>query len=161
MPYAASTRRHRSICQGSAVCFAMPDRVSGSCVLLMALPCLKPSPLYRPRDPQASDPWRLIGTVPIEADGSVWIEVPANTPLHFELLDLNERPLVHETAFNNVAPGEVLSCVGCHEPKATTPPQTAAAPTALKHPPHRALPQRNDLIYMGQPERSYSVMYRK
>ena len=26
----------------------------------MGLPCLKPLPLYRPRDPQASDLWRLL-----------------------------------------------------------------------------------------------------
>jgi len=26
----------------------------------MAQPCLKPVPLYRPHDPQASDLWRLI-----------------------------------------------------------------------------------------------------
>ncbi len=103
---------------------------------------------------------RVIGTVPIEPDGSVRIEVPANTPLHFQLLDVDERPLVHETAFNNVAAGEVLSCIGCHEPKGTTPPR-AAAPMALKHLPHRTLPQRNDLIFMGQVERSYSVLYRK
>jgi hypothetical protein len=30
------------------------------CVLLMAQPCLQLSPLYRPRDPQASDLWDLI-----------------------------------------------------------------------------------------------------
>lgn len=103
---------------------------------------------------------RVIGTVPIEADGSVRITVPANTPLHFQLLDVDERPLVHETAFNNVAPGEVLSCVGCHERKGASPPPSAV-PLALGHPPQPALPQLNDLIYMGQPERSYSVMYRK
>ena len=103
---------------------------------------------------------RVIGTVPIEADGSVRIEVPANRPLHFQLLDVDERPLVHETAFNNVAAGEVLSCIGCHEPKGTAPPR-AAAPIALQHVPHRTLPQRNDLIFMGQPQRSYSVLYRK
>ena len=28
--------------------------------LVMALACLKPLPLYRPRDPRASDLWRLM-----------------------------------------------------------------------------------------------------
>ncbi|MFV2068295.1 MAG: HEAT repeat domain-containing protein [Pirellulales bacterium] len=104
---------------------------------------------------------RVIGTVPIEADGSVRIEVPANTPIHFQLLDINENPVVHETAFNSVAPGEIRSCVGCHEAKGKAPPGATAVPMALKHPPHRTLFQRNDLIYMGQPERSYSVLFRK
>ena len=45
---------------GLDVCFAVPDRGSGFGILLMVLPCVKPLPLYRPRDPQASDLWRLI-----------------------------------------------------------------------------------------------------
>ena len=60
LPCAVSTRRNRSSCQGSAVCFAIPDRESGCGVLLMALPCLKLSPLYCPRDPHASDLWHLL-----------------------------------------------------------------------------------------------------
>ena len=39
---------------------AIPDRGPGCGVLLKALPCLNPSPLYRPPDPQASDLWRLL-----------------------------------------------------------------------------------------------------
>ncbi len=104
---------------------------------------------------------RIIGTVPIEADGSVRIEVPANTPLHFQLLDIDEKPLVHETAFTSVAPGEVRSCVGCHESKGKAPRKATKVPMALRLPPHRTVLQLNDLIYMGQPERSYSVLYRK
>ena len=45
---------------GLAVCSAIPDRGSGCSISLMALPCVKPLPLYRPRDPQDSDLWRLM-----------------------------------------------------------------------------------------------------
>ncbi len=68
--------------------------------------------------------------------------------------------MVHETAFNSVAPGEVRSCVGCHETKGQAPHRATTVPMALKHPPHRTLIKRNDLIYMGQPEQSYSVPFR-
>ena len=40
---------------------AILDRESGCGVLVMALPCPKLSPLYKPRDPKASDLWRLLG----------------------------------------------------------------------------------------------------
>ena len=39
---------------------AIPDHGSGYGILLMAEPCTKPLPLYRPRDPRASDLWCLI-----------------------------------------------------------------------------------------------------
>ncbi len=104
---------------------------------------------------------RVIGTIPIEPDGSVRVEVPANTPLHLALLDIDENVLIRETAFNVVGPGEVLSCVGCHESMALAPPPSARRPLALANAPHRAHHQRNDLIFMGRPERSYSVLTRR
>ena len=52
--------RHQSSCQGAVACLAILDRESGCGVLVMAQPCLKPLPLYRQRDPHASDLWRLI-----------------------------------------------------------------------------------------------------
>ena len=52
--------RHQSSCQGSVAGLAILDRESRCGVLVMAQPCLKPLPLYRQRDPHASDLWRLI-----------------------------------------------------------------------------------------------------
>ncbi len=104
---------------------------------------------------------RIIGIVPIESDGSVRVEVPADTPLHFSLLDIDENTLVHETAFMTVAPGEVRSCIGCHEPEGVAPPGSMSTAEALRHEPYRAHLQRNDLIYMGRPQHSYSVLIRR
>ena len=88
---------------------------------------------------------RVIGTVPIESDGSVAIEVPANTPIHFQLLDVNEQPLVHETAFNTFAAGEVRSCLGCHEAKGEAPPCATAMPRAPETRLTRPSTERSDL----------------
>lgn len=101
---------------------------------------------------------RILGTTPIHADGSFAVEVPADVPLRFELLDEDGRMLVHETEFNFVRAGETKGCVGCHErPRETAP---NLRPIALDHPPVQALRQRGDLIYMGQRNRPYNRVYR-
>ena len=101
---------------------------------------------------------RVLGTTPLHPDGSFYVEVPADVPLRFELLDENGRILVHETEFNYVRPGETKGCIGCHEPRHTTP--TSNLPLAITHPPVPTLRHRGDLIYMGQPHHPYSTLYR-
>jgi hypothetical protein len=69
----------------------------------------------------------VLGTVPVEADGSAYFEVPARTPLYFQLLD--ERGYVVQTmrSWSTLQPGESQACVGCHESKNESPPPTPAA----------------------------------
>ena len=58
---------------------------------------------------------RLLGTVPVEADGSVSFRAPPGLPLHFQLLDEQQRALHTMRSFVNVMPGEQRGCLGCHE----------------------------------------------
>ena len=63
-------------------------------------------------------PWeimRIIGTVPVDKDGSAMFKVPANTPLFVQPLDKKGRALQQMRSWFNAMPGEYLSCVGCHE----------------------------------------------
>jgi hypothetical protein len=79
-------------------------------------------------------PARVIGTVPVEADGSAVFRVPADTPVYFQLLDANHMELRRMRSFISFQPGEVRGCVGCHE----TRPQSAAPdrfPLALRREP--------------------------
>ena len=65
-------------------------------------------------------PWdvkRILGTVPVEADGSAYFEVPANTPVAFHPLDDKGRALQLMRSWITVMPGELQSCSGCHEPQ--------------------------------------------
>jgi hypothetical protein len=64
---------------------------------------------------------RVLGTVPIEADGSVAFHAPPGTPLHFQLLD--ERFLALQTmrSFVGLMPGESRGCLGCHEAHSRAP----------------------------------------
>ena len=65
---------------------------------------------------------RVLGTVPIEADGSVAFHVPPNMALHFQLLDDQYRALQTMRSFVGVMPGERRGCLGCHESASRTPP---------------------------------------
>lgn len=65
-----------------------------------------------------SGPWevmRILGTVPLEDDGSVLFEVPANTPIAFQALDNDGCAVQLMRSWTTVRPGEVQSCTGCHE----------------------------------------------
>lgn len=64
---------------------------------------------------------RLLGTVPIEADGSVSFRAPPNKALHFQLLDENLCALQTMRSFVGVMPGESRGCLGCHETHSKTP----------------------------------------
>lgn len=66
-------------------------------------------------------PARVIGTVPVEADGSACFRVPADTPVYFQLLDENHMELRRMRSFISFQPGEIRGCVGCHETRAEAP----------------------------------------
>jgi hypothetical protein len=61
------------------------------------------------------EPKRVLGTVPVEKDGSAFFRVPANTPISIQPLDEQGRALQLMRSWATAMPGEVLSCVGCHE----------------------------------------------
>ena len=58
---------------------------------------------------------RILGTVPIERDGSVSFEIPANTPVAFQPLDAEGRAMTLMRSWLVAMPGETVSCTGCHE----------------------------------------------
>lgn len=58
---------------------------------------------------------RLLGTVPVEEDGSAIFKVPANTPISIQPLDKNGVAIQWMRSWVTGQPGEVVSCVGCHE----------------------------------------------
>jgi hypothetical protein len=58
---------------------------------------------------------RVLGTVPVEEDGSAFLELPALRALFFVALDENDMAVKRMQSFLTVQPGEVTGCVGCHE----------------------------------------------
>ena len=58
---------------------------------------------------------RIVGTVPVEADGSANFELPAARAFFFIALDEDDRAVKRMQSFHTVMPGEVTTCIGCHE----------------------------------------------
>ncbi|MBM4030357.1 MAG: hypothetical protein FJ291_01060 [Planctomycetes bacterium] len=86
------------------------------------------------------DPKRIVGTVPVEPDGSALFRVPANTPISVQPLDAEGKALQLMRSWMTAMPGENLSCVGCHEPQNSSPP--AKQTIALTRPPSEIEPWR-------------------
>ncbi|MGQ9573925.1 MAG: HzsA-related protein [Thermoguttaceae bacterium] len=84
---------------------------------------------------------RVLGTVPVEPDGSACFDVPACRPVFFVALDEHDLSVKRMHSFTTVMPGEVAGCVGCHEPRTTTPgPLEPAQLQALRRPPDAIQP---------------------
>ena len=78
-------------------------------------------------------PARVLGEVPLQADGSFMAEVPADLPLGFESLDADGRVLSRLAPSIWVRPGENRSCLGCHQPYNRSP--RNVRPIAASFPP--------------------------
>lgn len=71
-----------------------------------------------------SGPWeamRILGTTPVEKDGSAIFKIPANTPVAFQMLDENGSAVQLMRSWVTAMPGETMSCIGCHESPETVP----------------------------------------
>jgi hypothetical protein len=137
----------------------------------------------------ASPGKQVLGTVPVEPDGSAWFRAPAGIPLAFQALDANGEAVQIMRSLTYLQPGETASCTGCHEPRNTTPPPQRSAVMALARGPsaigpgpdgsnplcypilvqpvldrrclgcHNPRKSEGKLILTGQPEGRYTVSY--
>jgi len=62
---------------------------------------------------------RIVGSVPVEPDGSAYFEVPAMRSLFFVAMDKHDNAIKRMHSFVTVQPGETTGCVGCHERRTT------------------------------------------
>jgi hypothetical protein len=125
-----------------------PEMKAKEIRIYQLLPCSVPSGGLAPhqtgkRIAEASDsivPARwVLGTVPIEADGSAHFKVPANRELFFQVVD--ERGLAIQSMRSGTAirNGETLLCQGCHEPKPRAA-ERGAMPLAMRRAPSEPRP---------------------
>jgi len=87
----------------------------------------------------ASPGKQVLGTVPVEADGSAYFRAPAGIPLAFQALDHRGTAIQTMRSLTYLQPGEQTSCVGCHEHRTTTP-TVGATPLASQRPPSPITP---------------------
>lgn len=75
----------------------------------------------------------VLGEVPLEEDGSFYLELPADTPFRLETLDSRRRVVRGPSAWIWVRPNERRGCIGCHESREMAPENRV--PLAVTGPP--------------------------
>ncbi len=96
------------------------------------------------------DPGKFVlGTVPVERDGSAHFRVPSGVSFFLQALDGDGTAVQTMRSVTYVQPGEHTSCIGCHEPRHTAPPRVA--PLAAAREPSKIAPG---------PEGSWPLDYR-
>lgn len=97
--------------------------------IVQVLPKTTPHASSPPPGLAGTSPGRqVLGTVPVEPDGSAYFRAPAGIPLAFQALDELGQAVQTMRSVTYLQPGETASCVGCHEPRSSAP---AARPIAL------------------------------
>ncbi len=82
----------------------------------------------------------VLGTVPVEEDGSVHFRAPTGASIYFQALDEKGMLVQNMRSATYLHPGENLSCIGCHESKQEAPKNTGA-PLALRRGPSTLKPE--------------------
>lgn len=84
----------------------------------------------------------VLGTVPVESDGSAHFTVPAGMAVYFQALDDQGMAVQTMRSDTYLHPGEVLSCIGCHEGKHAAPSTMGHnKPIAMRRPPSVLKPE--------------------
>jgi hypothetical protein len=65
---------------------------------------------------------QILGTVPVEQDGSAYFSVPADRFVYFQLLDENDMMVQSMRSGTSVHSGVLMGCVGCHESRLSSGP---------------------------------------
>jgi hypothetical protein len=82
----------------------------------------------------------VLGTVPVESDGSACFEAPVGKEVYFQALDERGMAIQSMRSGTYVHPGERLVCQGCHEPKHRPPAPASGVRLALRRAPSRLEP---------------------
>lgn len=83
----------------------------------------------------------ILGTVPIEADGSVYFEAPPGKVLYFQAVDRDGMAIQSMRSGTYLHPGEQMTCLGCHERKRETAKTAPTMPMALHRAPSKIAPE--------------------
>jgi len=100
----------------------------------------------------------VLGTVPVEEDGSAYFRVPSGVIVFFQALDARGMAIQTMRSTTHVQPGQTLGCVGCHEPRNEAPPTKLVlaarrAPSKITPGPEGSWPLRFDRLVQPVLER--------
>ena len=83
-----------------------------------------------------------LGEVPVEADGSFYVNVPGDMPFYIENLDAQGQVLMTMRAWAWVRSGDQRGCIGCHENKELAPENRATQALIRAQPPTLLFPAK-------------------
>jgi hypothetical protein len=92
---------------------------------------------------------RVLGTAPLAADGSFFVEVPADRLLQIQILDSDREVVGNQLIWMFTRPAETRSCIGCHE-KRDTANLPNHFPLAAKIQPVKMLPTGGEFSYRAK-----------
>ena len=85
---------------------------------------------------------QCLGTVPVEEDGSAYFRIPVNVPVYFQALDADGCAVQTMRSDTYAAPGETLTCNGCHDRRDKLAQQAPdKTPRAMRRPPSTLRPE--------------------
>ena len=94
---------------------------------------------------------RVLGTVPLASDGSFHVEIPADRLVHCQVLDSDRRVVGNQMIWMSARPGEVRSCVGCHESADSAAVSlNSIMPVSARYPALSCLPTGNEFSYRAK-----------
>ena len=121
--------------------FPLPaDREIRELRVFQLLPKPAPHTANEPRigHANAENARMLLGTVPVEPDGSAYFRAPAGKPVYFQAVDAQGRAVQSMRSAVYLQPGERRSCIGCHEPPGSV--VAGRTTLAMRRPPSRLEP---------------------
>jgi len=83
----------------------------------------------------------ILGTVPVEEDGSAYFNLPIDMPVYFQAIDEDDLAVQSMRSATYVHPGEKLMCHGCHDNRAQAPVTVKQFPTAMSREPSDITPE--------------------
>jgi len=105
-----------------------------------------PKSTWRESDPRIGHGFQkgaraVLGTIPVESDGSAYFELPVDIPVYFQVLDQRGMAVQSMRSDTYTHRGQTLICQGCHEPRHQAPPSPSAFPLAMRRRPSVITPE--------------------
>jgi HEAT repeat protein len=119
-------------------------------VYLRVLQALVPAAGPETNDPPAATIARVLGTVPVAADGSYAVEVPADRLLSLQILDGDQRVVGHQLTWFTVRPGERKAFIGWKEHPDNVANLDADFPQAARRPFIKLLPDGSEMLFRAK-----------
>ena len=102
----------------------------------------------------------VLGTVPVEQDGSARFYCPPGKALYFQALDGDGLAVQSMRSDTYVQPGQQLTCLGCHDERHAAPRPPTAPVLALRRPPSAIQPDVTGSLPVSFPQLVQPVLDR-